>query len=298
MEQHAAFLMVAPDHYRVNYVINPWMEEGRRRHDFPGAQDQWNSLYEVLSSLPGVSIEVLESHSELPDMVFTANAGLVIHQTFIPSRFRFPQRSGEEACFRRWASDTGFTIRDLPAGAFFEGAGDALFDRAQPVLWIGHGYRTNVSALDPLSEIAESSKYTVFPLQLKDPRFYHLDTCFCPLTGGNVLYYPEAFTNESLIRLESVIPEDSRIPVSRSDAYAFACNAVNVGRAIVLNDASETLVQQLAERNYAVIRSPLDEFMLSGGAAKCLTLRIDEPVPIASKDHDGSGSESTASISL
>ena len=33
----------------------------------------------------------------------------------------------------------------------------------------------------------------MLPLELVDPRFYHLDTCFCPLAPGVAIYYPGAF---------------------------------------------------------------------------------------------------------
>ena len=120
------------------------------------------------------------------------------------------------------------------------------------------------------------------PLELTDPRFYHLDTCFCPLDGGLVMWFPEAFSAESRDKVCSVLPESGRIEVGEDDAALFACNAVCVNGTIVMNRASQSLTERLQEHGFRVIETPLDEFIKAGGSSKCLTLRLDEPVVDAS----------------
>lgn len=110
-----------------------------------------------------------------------------------------------------------------------------------------------------------------------DERFYHLDTCFCPLSDGTLLYYPPAFDFYSNRLIETRVPTAKRLVVGEADALAFACNAVNVGRSVILNQVSAGLRQQLQTRGYDVVETPLSEFLKAGGAAKCLTLRLDEP---------------------
>jgi N-dimethylarginine dimethylaminohydrolase len=275
---HPRFLMCPPVHYGVRYVINPWMEEGVRHHTYDEASTQWSNLRAVMEGPAGARVETLEPAPGLPDMVFTANAGLVVGSLFVPSRFRYRERSGEEPYFADWARRAGLVRQELPPGVRFEGAGDALFDRVRPILWLGHGFRTDREAAPPLSEILAPLGYAVEPLRLVDPRFYHLDTCFCPLSDGSALYYPKAFDTESIRRLEEVVPREDLIAVDERDAVAFACNAVNVGDKIVLNAASPALRERLERRGFAVIVTPLGDFLYSGGAAKCLTLRLDEPV--------------------
>jgi N-dimethylarginine dimethylaminohydrolase len=90
------------------------------------------------------------------------------------------------------------------------------------------------------------------------------------------MYFPEAFDAESLARIERHYPEEKRIRVSEADALRFACNAVNVGRTIVLNQISDELREQLQSLGFRVVEVVLSEFLKAGGAAKCLALRLSE----------------------
>ena len=111
-------------------------------------------------------------------------------------------------------------------------------------------------------------------LELADPRFYHLDTCFAPLTGGYVMYFPEAFSVEGQREIESYYPVEKRIVVEEADAVRFACNAVNVGRTIILNRIGEELCWKLEARGFEIVQVDLTEFMKAGGAAKCLVMKL------------------------
>jgi len=116
----------------------------------------------------------------------------------------------------------------------------------------------------------------VVSLKLADPRFYHLDTCFCPLSGGEAMYYPAAFDAESLMKIEGRYPPSKRICVTEADALRFACNAVNIGNTILLNRIGDELLEELELRGYDVVQVELTEFLKAGGAAKCLVLRLSE----------------------
>jgi len=113
-------------------------------------------------------------------------------------------------------------------------------------------------------------------LELASPRFYHLDTCFCPLSGGEVLYYPPAFTPASLAEIRRRIPASQLIEASDADAAALCVNAVSIGRTIVMARAPAALKRKLETRGYRVAEVDLAPFILSGGAAFCLTLRLDQ----------------------
>ncbi|MBD2019869.1 TIGR00300 family protein, partial [Leptolyngbya sp. FACHB-36] len=115
-------------------------------------------------------------------------------------------------------------------------------------------------------------------LRLMDERFYHLDTCFCPLSNGYLLYYPPAFDAYSNRLIEMRVPEAKRIAIDEADAVNFACNAVNVDHIVILNQASDDLKQRLTAAGFQVVETPLTEFLKAGGASKCLTLRVTEPV--------------------
>jgi N-dimethylarginine dimethylaminohydrolase len=258
--------MCPPDYYGIEYEINPWMS--REVKTDPGeSRRQWLGLHDTLREL-GVTIERLEPVPGLPDLVFTANAGLVYRETFISSRFRYGVRQGETPYFERWAREHGFEVVSLPPSSLFEGAGDALF--CGETLYAGYRFRSDVRSHHWLGE---RLGVETLPLELIDPRFYHLDTCFCPLAEGEAIYYPGAFDEYGRSVLKDRIPE--LIEVSAEEAVSFSCNAVVVGRTVVLNDGAPKLARALQGRGYAVRPLRLTEFIKAGGSAKCLTLRLD-----------------------
>ena len=269
-----AFLMCPPRFFDVQYVINPWMEGNLHAPSAALAQQQWEHLHAAVAAFAEVLL--IEPQPGLPDMVFTANAGLVHplgnHGIAALSRFRCAERTGEEAHFQRWFEAAGFEVRAMPPDAPFEGEGDALFTPDGGRLWAGYGWRTAEASHRCLQELWPACE--VVPLRLVDPRFYHLDTCFAPLANGDLLYYPPAFDDASLGRIEAFYTPGQRIAVGEEDALRFACNAVNVGEQIVLNQIRAPLRATLASRGFTVTEVALSEFMKSGGAAKCLCLRV------------------------
>lgn len=266
-------LMCPPDHYEVDYVINPWMEGNVHKSSHDRAKEQWHQLHAVIKD--HVDVELVSPQKGWPDMVFTANAGLVLGDTVVLSRFYHEERQGEEPHFKAWFEAQGFTVHELPKDLPFEGAGDALLDREGRWLWAGYGFR---SELDSHAYLAEWLDIEVLSLHLVDQRFYHLDTCFCPLAGGYLLYYPPAFDAYSNRLIEMRVPAEKRIVVGDADADVFACNAVNLDQIVIMNRASDDLKERLAAVGFQVQETPLTEFLKAGGAAKCLTLRITEPV--------------------
>jgi lysine-ketoglutarate reductase/saccharopine dehydrogenase-like protein (TIGR00300 family) len=268
------FLMCAPTHYAVDYVINPWMEGNVQRASREVAAEQWRRLQALLASR--ASVELIASEPGLPDLVFTANAGVVVGDRVVLARFFHPERQGEEPCFQSWFESQGFRVETLPPDLPFEGAGDALLDRGGGWLWAGYGFRSELDA-HPL--LARALGVEVLSLRLMDERFYHLDTCLCPLSDGTLLYYPPAFDFHSNRLIEARVRPEKRLAVGEADAMAFACNAVNAGDTVILNQASGALRQRLEARGFTVLETPLTEFLKAGGAAKCLTLRLDEPRP-------------------
>ena len=266
-----AFLMCPPKLYDVNYVINPWMEGNIHRSSREHAAAQWEQLHAALSDIADVLL--VEPQPGSPDMVFTANAGLVRDGIVALSSFHHPERQGEEPHFRKWFSDSGFSIREIPRATPFEGEGDALFDAGGSRLWAGHGLRTRASSHRYLTE---TWAVEVLSLGLIDPRFYHLDTCFCPLSNGDLMYYPPAFDSPSRALIEAHYSPSHRIAVNETDALRFACNAVNIGRTILLNEVSSQLCSQLVSRGFDVVQVRLSEFLKAGGAAKCLVLRLSD----------------------
>ncbi|MGH8428552.1 MAG: dimethylarginine dimethylaminohydrolase family protein [Gammaproteobacteria bacterium] len=273
MARRHKVLMCPPEHFTVSYAINPWMdgEEGAVSKGL--ARSQWEALRETLAGF--AEIAQIAPVAGLPDMVFTANAGVVYGKRAIVSRFGPAQRQGEEPYFRTWFEANGFALDSWPQELQFEGAGDALLDRAEPWVWAGYGQRTVHAAHHTLGKFYDDRE--IVSLRLADPYYYHIDTCLAPLEGGHLLYFPDAFDETGRREIERRVPPDRRIAVTAEEADVFACNAVNLGEDVVLNQPSGRLSDVLQRAGYRVAGVDLSEFLKSGGAAKCLVLRLDEP---------------------
>lgn len=264
------YLMCTPEGFAVDYDINPWMTHHVGDVSPALAPEQWRGLHERLAALAGVRL--LRGDRAWPDLVFTANAGLPLpwEKKVILANFRHPQRQGETAIDRDWFDAAGWTCVELPAEATFEGAGDALFDSAGR-LWVGHGPR---SADCTPAQLARHVDAPVERLDLIDPAFYHLDTCFCPLPGGGALCVPGAFDPASRERLAHAFG-DGLVALTDEEARLFCANALCVGKTLLMNRATPRLAALLGERGFSIQETPLTEFIKAGGSAKCLTLCLD-----------------------
>jgi len=145
------------------------------------------------------------------------------------------------------------------------------------VCYVGYGWRTERGATLQLQEIVGCR---VLPLLLVDERFYHLDTALCPLASGHVMVYMDAFSPHAQALLRRAIEPEYLIELELEDALALAANTVEVDDAVVMHDASRRLRERLHDAGYRVFCTDLDEFIRSGGSAKCLTLALDDG-PIA-----------------
>ena len=262
-------LVCSPDHFRIDYEINPWMRRANPV-DQGRALGQWQALMEVLEHDVGAGLERMQPVEGLPDLVFTANAGVVVGQRAVVSRFRYPERQREETYFERWFREQGYEVLTLDKPLYFEGAGDLL--RFADTWFGGYRQRSDIRVFPRLSEIFQRE---IIPLELIDSRFYHLDTCFCPLSGGDLLYFPSAFDSYGQAAIAQRIPDDHRLMVPEDEALRFACNAVCIGKQVVIPAGCPRTMQLLEARGYQAHAVQLDEFMKSGGSAKCLTLALD-----------------------
>ena len=262
-----ALLMCRPTHYTVAYEINPWMRVTRQVCQSVAAR-QWQALYDLLTKSLGVRVSLLRPVKGLPDLVFTANAGLLAGRTFIRTNFRHPERQGEEAIFERYFRQRGYRVVTLPRPSNFEGEGDALW--VGDTLFLGFRFRTDAKAHEPLAKILDRR---ILPLELVNKRFYHLDTCFCPLNATSVLWYPGAFDRYGWKVVETHVPDP--VPVSTADALRFCCNAIVIDRAVILQaGVSKPLHKEMERRGFDLYELDLSEFIKAGGSAKCLVLKM------------------------
>jgi N-dimethylarginine dimethylaminohydrolase len=272
--------MCRPQHFAVTYSINPWMDpqawadSGEVLH--ARAVRQWTGLHRTLLAR-GAIVETVEPEPGLPDLVFTANAAVVLDGKAVLARFHHPERQREQPVYLAGlqalqARGLLDEVVELPAGVTLEGAGDCIWDGKRGLFWIGSGFRSDATARHV---IEDQFGVRCLPLTLADPYFYHLDTAFCALPTGDVMYYPGAFTAASLELIHEHVPPGQRIELNQADAARFAANAVCVDRVVVMSSGSDALRRALEDRGYKVAKTPLNAFLRSGGSACCLTLRLD-----------------------
>lgn len=257
--------MCPPDYYGIYYEINPWMSVAKQANQ-DLARRQWENLYKLYHEL-GVQVELMEAVKGLPDIVFTANAGVVSENLFLPTNFRYPERQGEERYYRAWFETRGYVIETLPEECYFEGMGDVKYYR--DLLFAGFYFRSDVRSH---LMVGEKLQKLVVSLELADRRFYHLDTCFCPLDDDTVMYFPPALQEYSRMAVQH--HTISQLEVTEEDALNFACNCVIVDRDIVLNKISPSLRDALESRGFTVHEVGISEFLRAGGGVGCLTLAL------------------------
>ena len=225
----------------------------------------------------GATVDTLPSVAGAPDLVFPANAAVVLDGRAILARFLCAERRVEEPIFRG-----GFeSLRErgllrevalLPQAVVQEGAGDFIWDASRGLFWAGHGQRSDRAGM---IAVAEFFGRKIVELELATPKFYHLDTCFCPLPGGEILYYPPAFTPASQRAIKDRVAASQLIEASDEDAARFCVNAVAFDRTVVMAKAADRLRGVLDERGYKLAEVDLMPFIMSGGGAYCMTLRLD-----------------------
>jgi N-dimethylarginine dimethylaminohydrolase len=272
------FLLCPPRHFAVAYAINPWMAT-EDPVDPERAATQWEGLVALLRDA-GASVEVLEPVEGLPDLVFTANGGIVDGNRFVPSRFRHPERQGETPRFRDWFAAAGREIIELDEGLTHEGAGDAL--PFGDVLVSGYRWRSDARAHAALSAITGAP---VRPVELVDERFYHLDITFCPLDDRRAITFPDAWDAYGRKVVEALVPE--QLVLTPDEAARFTANSVVVGSNIVMTACPTRVGRQLEAWGFTVVEADVGEFLKAGGGARCLTLALD--VALGSRAGGGLG---------
>jgi len=268
--------MCSPEWYDVGYVINPWMAGNLHRPMRDQAFAEWRGLYAALQTF--ADVKLLHPREGTPDMTFVAHGAVVNHGVAALASFAHAERQPEEQHLRGWLEDAGFLIWKTPRETAFEGEGDALFGPDGRRMWAAHGART---CRYSHRHVADAWHAEVISLHLVDPRFYHLDTCFAPLSGGELVYFAGAFDEASLEAIAGAYEPEMRIDVSEAEAAQFVCSLINAGRKIVMHETGfgrqeNSVAAKLRGRGYEVMEVPLGEFLRGGGGAKSLALRLSD----------------------
>jgi N-dimethylarginine dimethylaminohydrolase len=260
------FLMCPPDYFDVAYSINPWMDPDRKPD--PGlAREQWEGLVAALRTA-GAEVELLDPVEGLPDQVFTSDVGYVDRGRFIASRPRHAERRPEIDHAVAWFGDRGYEVMNLPEdeGAFLE-AGEVVPFGAQVLA--SHGFRSTLDGLEALSNLIAEP---VYPIELVEPRLYHLDAVFCPLDERRAMVAPDTWTEDARLVVGDLVPEP--LALTMEEALTFCANAVVVGKVVIMPACPRRVGRALERWGLEPCVVLVSEFLKAGGSVHCLTLRI------------------------
>ena len=270
-------LMVTPDHFSVDYVINPHMEGNIGTVNTKKARWQWEVIRDKFRLL-GLRVHELQGEPGFPDMVFSANQSLPCidpdgHKLALMSIMHSDQRKEEVPYFEQWYRQHGYAVHYLDEDKItdFEGMGDAIWHFRKRILWGGYGYRSSRQAYEAISE---ALNVPVVQLELIHPAFYHLDTCFCVLNEESVLIYPRAFTPDGLELIHTAFPVVIEAP-EKEALELFACNAsCPDGKNVIIQKGCAEVNKALKKHGFAFHEVDTGEFLKSGGSVFCMKLML------------------------
>ncbi len=265
-------LMCPPDYFDVVDVKNPFMvgQAGKVAKD--AARRQWEGVRRAFEAA-GKPVSSIEPLANLEDMTFCANTcftGLSPsgERICLLSQMLHPSRRREVAASEAFFQALGYRIAHLrDREAFFEGGGDALWHPERRLVWGGYGFRSNIN---PYEDIAALFDAPVILLKLVNERFYHLDTCFCPLTSEAVLIHAAAFDAASLELILKIFP--MVVSIGEEEAVeAMALNGCVVdGKTVVIHHGAKAASRHIQAMGLEVSHVDTSEFHKSGGSVYCL----------------------------
>ena len=268
LEWGRRYLMVVPEHFRVDYAINPFMDTSDQP-DPARTRGEWEQIRTAIEDA-GADAAVLSQLADAPDMVYAMNLGLVVGDRAVLSHMRYPERRMETAAAARWFGASGLALTTIGSGgvgAHFE-AGDAFPWRGDLV--VGYGPRTEELAL---KHLAAELGITVRGFRITHPGMYHMDLSFCPLDDRRAMVCPAAYDADSAGALLDLVPEP--LVLSEDEALTFCANSIVVGRTVVMPACPDRVRGQLVEWGFDVVVVEVGEFLKGGGAIRCLTNPID-----------------------
>jgi N-dimethylarginine dimethylaminohydrolase len=278
--RHEHVLMCPPAYFVVRDTKNPFMALDRPV-DVARAAEQWEAVRAAFCQA-GVNVSTIAPVEDLEDMVFAANqafvgSGAALRRFIVPSRMRFASREREVPYYVAWFRAHGFEVIDLgldaDAGEYLEGHGDLLVHPGDAHVWAGYGIRSSHAGVVRFTEAMNDESIRVTPLELVDETFYHLDTCFAPLSSESALVYPGALAEPSLRLLRRAWPRLRE--VSREQALRFICNGVAVNGSFIVSHLAKDAARLVREEGLTPIAVDVSEFEKAGGSVFCLKAFLD-----------------------
>ncbi|MGA5041491.1 dimethylarginine dimethylaminohydrolase family protein [Streptomyces capoamus] len=266
-------LMCDAENFRVDYVINPYMDTGRQPDPVAALAEHETIAKTHLAA--GRTVRFMKSAPECPDMVYTANGALVGGGRAVLGDPPGPRRP-EIPYFRTWLTAHGFDVHDAPYP--FSGQGDALV--CGSLLLAGHGRRTDRRMHAVLADLFG---YEVVPLRTASEQWYDLDLAVGVIDERTLAHCPQALTADSVHRLRDLGLDLVEVPVE--EAASFALNLVSDGTTVTMTTGAPRFAAELRERGKDVIELDTTELRKGGGGVRCTALTLDNPAPAGPGTH-------------
>ncbi|SMF29306.1 dimethylarginine dimethylaminohydrolase family protein [Pseudobacteriovorax antillogorgiicola] len=269
---------VKPDYFDVDHALNPHMlDADGKPHKISKslADEQWQALKEVYQGL-GLQTKVLAAKQGCPDMVFCANQSFPYldqqgRPSALMSNMADDTRHAEVESIADSLKNLGFQTSYLPERTpttLLEGMGDALWVPGKRFICGGYGFRTHASIYESVSRLVDAP---ILALELKNPKFYHLDTCLSILNETTILACREAFQDSDWQALETVFDQIIMVPLVEADSPGFACNAhCPDGKHVILQQGNPETERLLELAGFTPIPLDTSEFIKSGGSVFCM----------------------------
>ena len=262
------YLMCRPEHFRVDYAINPWMDVDSAV-DPDRALSQWDTLVATLESA-GAEVEQIAQLPGNPDMVYAMNYGLVDGDHVALTNFRYDERRAEAEAAEWWFGEAGLRttrVGDAGVGAFE--AGDAFLYGDS--LLVAAGPRTDLATHAVLSR---ELGVRVASVPVVHPALYHLDLSFCPLDETRAIIAPAAWNAAGRRTVQALVPDP--LVIDEDEAFTFCANSVVVGEVVVMPaGVPPRVARQLEAWGFAVETVDVSELHKGGGSVRCMTLPLD-----------------------
>jgi len=231
-----------------------------------------------------VVCELENSKVKLPDIVFTANAGLCLPRLEKPvillPYMKFQQRKDElpflKDIFNKLKLDT----------IQFPGSQDAPFEGQAELKWFhggslavcGYGFRATKKSFTILSRLFKRLYGNLAPkllvIELTSPKYYHLDVAMLEFNERQCIIHKDAISGKSLKKLEDFLGKENVFAIETKDS--FCLNAVVDCRNLITHKLTDSSLKPLFEKitGLTVKEVPTTEFEKSGGSVRCMTLDI------------------------
>ncbi len=286
-------LMVTPTFFNVDTPINAHMldaQGNKHQLDKSNALNQWNELKTIYHKL-NFTVNIIEGNKGFPDMVFCANQSFpyldissrrhaILSNMFHETRRQEIEPINNFLTAQKYSTrKLEYSLSEMPkeyqpfsevSPTYFEGMGDALWLGKKRFILGGYGFRTQKESYDKLSKITQ---IPMALFELKNPKFYHLDTCLSILNSTTALVCKEAFTKEGIKLLEALFSNLFEVSLEEADAPGFACNAhCPDEKHVIIQTGNKKTIELIKLNGFIPIETDTSEFIKSGGSVFCMKL--------------------------